>query len=207
MFYDDDEDQEETVEATVQPLAPQNTSTISFDDDDMFDDDDEEEEVQPVSQPTQQPIQPTAQQSTIIVQAPVKDDSLASLEAENAKLKARLLEEENAKLRAQLEAKQKPSVGLNTGIIAKKPEQQQVQQKPTTAQTPKDNESEQIKRWQRYDQMKITDLWKYVFRFMTAMGVKQHPIKPALLEKEFGHACVKKLEQSYIIKTKDGYTC
>ena len=199
----DDEDDIEQIEAVAAPTVKNKQLSIDeflLDETDDIEDDEEDLPTNSDTQPdNEQTVGTTAQ-------------SVAQLEQENAKLKAQLLEAENAKLQAQLRAlqqttstsKQQP-VGLNTGAVIKKPLPSTEQQKSTTNTTSKDQE--RLQRWQRYSQMPTSDLWKIVFKFMTAFGVKEHPIKQSLLEQEFGPACVKKLEQSYIIKTKDGYTC
>lgn len=200
---DDDED------SIIETMSAQSSKNSSADDTDDFDVDDLDMDDDDTTIKS-----PALEHKTQSTQKPVVDHNLVQLEQENERLKAQLLAAENAKLQAQLKSLQQqqqvttqtvkqPVVSMNTGVVTKKQPTQTTEQ-PKTAQN---KEQERLQRWQRYSQMATSDLWKIVFKFMTAFGVREHPIKQSLLEQEFGPACVKKLEQSYIIKTKDGYTC
>ena len=147
----------------------------------------------------------------LISKQPIETET-TQLEMENERLRKQLAELENEKLKKQLEehtkqATQSEPIKLNIwGVIPVQKQNVQETVKPTeTKET--DKETEQKKRWAKYAAMSTQDLWKLVYRFMNMAGVQKAPVKAAILFEEFGSRNIKRLESTYIMTTKDGYTC
>ena len=137
------------------------------------------------------------------------DSKTVALEEENARLRQQLAELENEKLKQQIAAQQKASLTVSkAGGTA-------IQNKPTVKENTQPNEldgltqkeKEQRIRWKKYATMSTHELWKYVYKFMTMAGVTKAPVKAKILIEEFGSHNIKRLEATYIMATKDGYTC
>lgn len=147
----------------------------------------------------------------LISKQPIETET-TQLEMENERLRKQLAELENEKLKKQLEEHTKQTaqpepIKLNIGgvIPVQKPNVQETA-KPTVAKET-NKETEQRKRWAKYAAMSTQDLWKLVYRFMNMAGVQKAPVKAAILFEEFGSKNIKRLESTYIMTTKDGYTC
>ncbi len=141
--------------------------------------------------------------------------STTALEAENERLRRQLAELENEKLKKMLAEQSaanttqpiqsQPTIKLNISGVISQPERHKAQSQPIKTET--DKERQQRQRWAKYSAMSTQDLWKLVYRFMTMAGVQKAPVKARLLIDEFGSRNIKRLEATYIMATKDGYTC
>ena len=137
------------------------------------------------------------------------------LEIENERLKRQVYELENEKLKKQIETLQKEKakpVQMNLGImkpanIQQKQPEVQIQKVKTQEEQKKDEEQQDRIRWAKYAKLDVQELWRLVYKFMTMAGVAKAPVKTTLLYKEFGSHNIKRLEASYIMRIKDGYTC
>ena len=144
----------------------------------------------------------------LIETTPIKTET-QQLEEENAKLRQQLAQLENEKLKQQIAEQQQKStatqnIKLNLGVTIAQP----VKPVPTQDVSEMDTkEAEQRKRWAKYAAMTTPDLWKLVYKFMTMAGVQKAPVKAKILVNEFGSHNIKRLEATYIMATKDGYTC
>lgn len=148
----------------------------------------------------------------IIESVSVQNDTQL-LEEENARLRQQLAQFENEKLKQQIAEQQKiakqpaQEIKLNLGVTIAQPTKTEKQ--PTQVASPivDSKEAEQRKRWAKYATMSTPDLWKLVYKFMVMAGVQSAPVKAKVLVSEFGSHNIKRLEATYIMATKDGYTC
>lgn len=150
-----------------------------------------------------------------LVETPVEKTDTTALEAENERLRRQLAELENEKLKRMLAEQTTPvntqtqpvppPIKLNVGVVVSQPEQTKQTSQHIKAET--DKERAQRQRWAKYAAMSTQDLWRYVYQFMTMAGVQKAPVKAKILVDEFGSRNIKRLEATYIMATKDGYTC
>lgn len=145
----------------------------------------------------------------MISETPKVSDNTAALEAENARLREQLAKLENARLNEQIAAvKKENAVSVTKAGIASlssKTSEKDTQSERLEAYT--EAERKQRQRWAKYAALSTQDLWKYVYKFMSMAGVTKAPVKAKILIEEFGSHNIKRLEATYIMATKDGYTC
>lgn len=145
----------------------------------------------------------------MISETPKVNDNTAALEAENARLREQLAKLENARLNEQIAtAKKENAVSVTKAGIASlsnKTSEKDTQSERLEAYT--EAERKQRQRWAKYAALSTQDLWKYVYKFMSMAGVTKAPVKAKILIEEFGSHNIKRLEATYIMATKDGYTC
>jgi hypothetical protein len=145
-----------------------------------------------------------------------KQSETDRLEAENEQLRQQLAQLENEKLRQQIKAKQEEAAA--SAKPASEPVRLKLGQAITNNQTNKANEQQvtpqvsekelaKRRRWAKYANLSTQELWKLVYRFMTMAGVEKAPVKAKILIEEFGSHNIKRLEATYLMATKDGYTC